>query len=65
MLNHLKVALVLWLAFGSKATLAADNNIRYINDWKWEGQAAPLLLAQDNGYFEQEGLKVTLDEGTD
>lgn len=64
MLNHLKLALVLSLAFGSKATLAADNNIRYINDWKWEGQAAPLLLAQDNGYFEQEGLKVTLDEGT-
>jgi NitT/TauT family transport system substrate-binding protein len=37
--------------------------IRFINDWKWEGQAAPLLLALDEGYFAEEALNVTLDPG--
>lgn len=43
---------------------AADGEIRYINDWKWEGQTAPLLLALDEGYFADENLDVTLDPGT-
>lgn len=37
--------------------------VRFINDWKWEGQAAPLLLALDQGYFKEENLDVTLDIG--
>lgn len=48
------------------ASLASANTttIRFINDWKWEGQAAPLLLSLDQGYFAEEGLDVTLDKGT-
>ncbi|MFK7861214.1 MAG: ABC transporter substrate-binding protein [Granulosicoccus sp.] len=43
----------------------ADNTaINFINDWKWEGQAAPLLMALDKGYFADEALDVTLDKGT-
>lgn len=46
-------------------TAIADNTpIRFINDWKWEGQAAPLLLSLDKGYFDEEALDVTLDIGT-
>ena len=43
---------------------ADTTSIRFINDWKWEGQAAPLLLALDEGFFAEEGLDVTLDKGT-
>lgn len=43
---------------------AESTEIRFINDWKWEGQAAPMLLALDEGYFAQEALDVTLDKGT-
>ena len=47
------------------AAHAADGApVRFLNDWKWEGQAAPLLLAADAGYFAEEGLDVTLDPGT-
>jgi len=50
--------------FSSSTVKAADGAIRYINDWKWEGQSAPLLLALDEGYFADENLDVTLDPGT-
>lgn len=42
---------------------AAETTVRFINDWKWEGQAAPLLLALDQGFFTEESLKVTLEIG--
>lgn len=51
------------LLFGSIAK-ADTTTIKFINDWKWEGQGAPLLLALDKGYFNQEALDVTLDKGT-
>jgi NitT/TauT family transport system substrate-binding protein len=41
----------------------ADTSIRFLNDWRWEGQAAPLLLA-NKGYFQAEKLSVTLTPGT-
>jgi NitT/TauT family transport system substrate-binding protein len=42
---------------------AAETKVRFINDWKWEGQAAPLLLALDQGFFSEESLDVTLQIG--
>jgi len=48
--------------FGFSAS-AADTELRFINDWKWEGQAAPLLLALDKGFFSEESLDVTLEIG--
>ena len=41
----------------------AQTKIAFANDWKWEGPAAPFLLALDKGYFEDEGLDVTMDTG--
>jgi NitT/TauT family transport system substrate-binding protein len=41
----------------------ADTSIKFLNDWRWEGQAAPLLLA-NKGYFQAEKLSVTLTPGT-
>ncbi len=42
---------------------AAQTEIKFANDWKWEGPAAPFLLALDKGYFEEAGLDVTMDTG--
>ena len=63
MTNRIIIAVVLLLCAVASAN-AETTSIRFVNDWKWEGQAAPLLLALDNGYFEQEALDVTLDKGT-
>lgn len=41
----------------------AETAIKFSNDWKWEGPAAPLLMALDNGYFAENGLDVKMDTG--
>jgi NitT/TauT family transport system substrate-binding protein len=57
-----KIAFSLALLAASSATLA-NTTIKFSNDWKWEGPAAPLLHALDNGYFTENGLDVTMDTG--
>lgn len=58
---------ILTLAAVAAAFLAsaasAQTEIKFANDWKWEGPAAPFLLALDRGYFEDAGLDVTMDTG--
>jgi NitT/TauT family transport system substrate-binding protein len=57
------------LAYACAATIVcaaaadAQTRIAYANDWRWEGPAAPFLLALDRGYFAEEGLQVTMDTG--
>ena len=55
-------ALVVATAVTGTAALA-ETRVKFANDWKWEGPAAPLLLALDEGYYEAEGLDVTMDTG--
>ena len=63
--RHLNTLAGLLLAVVSVSTANAENTkVRFINDWKWEGQAAPLLLSLDKGYFAEEALDVVLDPGT-
>lgn len=54
-------------ALGAALLLAgaaeAQTRIAYANDWRWEGPAAPFLLALDRGYYAAEGLDVTMDTG--
>lgn len=37
--------------------------VKFTLDWKFEGPAAGFLLAKERGYFEAEGLNVTIDSG--
>ncbi|NMA96603.1 MAG: ABC transporter substrate-binding protein [Phyllobacteriaceae bacterium] len=57
------------MALASGLTLAiampafAQTDIKFTLDWRFEGPAAGFLLAQDNGYFAEEGLNVSFDIG--
>ncbi len=63
-LHH--IAALFWassiLLLASQAT-AQVTPIKFLNDWRWEGPAAPLLLA-NKGYFQKENLSVSLTPGT-
>ena len=52
------------VAAGAAARKAATRTkIRFALDWRYEGPAAPFVVALDRGYYEQEGLDVTINEG--
>lgn len=47
------------LTLGSAAF--AQTPVKFTLDWKFEGPAAPFVVAIDKGYFKAEGLDVTID----
>jgi NitT/TauT family transport system substrate-binding protein len=47
----------------AQVATAAATDIKFTLDWKFEGPAAGFFLAIDKGYFEAEGLNVTIDTG--
>ncbi len=57
--------LLLSVAFAAAlaAPASAQTDIKFTLDWRFEGPAAGFLLAQDNGYFAEEGLNVSFDIG--
>jgi len=62
--NFSPLLLPLFLLLGtSQLAVAESTSIKFVNDWKWEGQAAPLLMALDRGFFSEQQLDVTLDIG--
>ncbi len=58
-----KLILVPILALFFCGVAVAETSIKFANDWKWEGPAAPLLLAWDTGLYKAEGLDVQMDTG--
>jgi NitT/TauT family transport system substrate-binding protein len=45
------------------APAAAQVPIKVVLNWKYEGPQSWFFLAQDKGYFKDEGLDVTIDQG--
>lgn len=50
-------------ALAATGASAQGTDIKFTLDWKFEGPAAPFLVAIDKGYFKAEGLNVTIDTG--
>lgn len=46
------------------AAHAQDTEVKFALDWRFEGPAAGFLLAEDNGYFADYGIGVTIDPGS-
>jgi len=67
----MRVSAVLWcapilacLAFAHAcAPAAAQTPVKFALDWKFEGPAAPFLVAIDKGHFAAEGIEATIDPG--
>lgn len=50
-------------ALAGTASAEAQVDINFTLDWKFQGPTAAYLVAADEGYFEEEGLNVTIDAG--
>lgn len=48
---------------GSALTSSADTKMPFALDWRFEGPAAPYVLARQEGYFRDAGLDVEITEG--
>lgn len=57
-------ALMLVAAVASPQVSLAQTQIRFTLDWRFEGPSALFLMAQEKGYFREEGLDVTIEAGT-
>src|SRR5579863_2294064 len=60
-LQALALSLVLTAGFATSAQ--AQTKIRMVLNWKYEGPQGMFFLADDRGYFKQEGLEVSFDQG--
>ena len=60
----LAAAAMLVVAEAASAQTTAQTDVRFSLEGRLEGPAAIFLVPQDKGYYRQEGLSVTLDEGT-
>jgi NitT/TauT family transport system substrate-binding protein len=56
--------LIGWLIFAASLPVSAQTNVRFLHEWRFEGHVAPFLVAIDKGYYQAEGLTVTIDPGT-
>src|SRR5438105_800877 len=48
---------------GKPAAAQAPIDVKLALDWAFQGTVAMLLYGQEQGYFSQEGLNVTIDRG--
>ena len=62
-MRHVLPGAVLSLVAGLAPALAETTDTRFTLGWKTQGSDAPFLLALHKGYFAEEGLDVSIDQG--
>jgi NitT/TauT family transport system substrate-binding protein len=62
-MKHTLFATAIALVAGMTPALAEMTDIKFTLGWKTQGSDAPFLVALNEGYFEEEGLNVTIDQG--
>jgi NitT/TauT family transport system substrate-binding protein len=55
---------ILAVTLAGATAVQAQTAMPFALDWKFEGPAAPYFAAVDNGYFEANGLSVTVEAGS-
>jgi len=60
-LSRARMAAFLTLALASGPAAAQVTPVKFTLDWKFEGPAAPFLVALDKGHFTAEGLDVSIE----
>jgi NitT/TauT family transport system substrate-binding protein len=58
------LAVLLLLSVAGKGEAQQAQSVKFVLDWKFQGDHAPWGLALDRGYFKKEGLKVDMDQGS-
>ena len=54
-------AILASVALFAAGAVQAQTPVKFTLDWKFEGPAAPFVVAIDRGYYKAEGLDVTMD----
>jgi NitT/TauT family transport system substrate-binding protein len=62
-MKHTLFAAVVAVMSGITPAMAEMTDIKFTLGWKTQGSDAPFLVALNEGYFEEEGLNVTIDQG--
>lgn len=63
-INAIRAGLAGAALLGAVAVQAQDlTEVNFSLDWAWQGMHGPFLLAQERGYYAEEGLTVTFDRG--
>jgi NitT/TauT family transport system substrate-binding protein len=56
-------AIVALALSGVGHTATAETDINFTLDWKYQGPTAAFIVAEEKGYFDEEGLDVSIDSG--
>src|SRR5664279_5698624 len=57
----IRLAAFLSTGASTSGALAAETNVKFSLDFKFEGPSAPFVLPLDKGYYKAEGLNVSID----
>jgi NitT/TauT family transport system substrate-binding protein len=56
-------ALAVLALLGLGQSASAETDINFTLDWKFQGPTAAFIVAEEKGYFDEEGLDVSIDSG--